>query len=90
MNKEILEIFNLVMVFSLNDSYEKVYIHIDLCILSFEVQSRTDWIKKDLCIEEEKTSARMLEKTFTDIIIMKKNLLLGKIVGVVHIKRGQR
>lgn len=71
----------------------KKFIFILICIfLSFEVQSRTDWIKKDLCIEK-KEEINECQNVGKDLYrynnYMKKNLRLGKIVGVVYIKKGK-
>ena len=64
-----------------------------ICVLlSFQVQSGTNWIKKDLCTEnkEEIDECKNVGKNlYRYNKFMKKDLSIGPIVGVVYIKEGQ-
>ena len=64
-----------------------------ICLfVSFEVNAKVNWIKKDLCSEkkEEITECENVGKNlFLYNKFLKKGLLLGKIEGVVFFKKGE-
>ena len=64
-----------------------------ICLfVSFEVNSKVNWIKKDLCSEKkgEITECENVGKNlFLYNKFIKKELLLGKIEGVVFFKKGE-
>lgn len=71
---------------------QKILLILIFLFVSFEVKSRVDWIQKDIC-SEKKDEVSECKDIGKDLFLynkfVKKELLLGKIEGVIYFKKGE-